>query len=110
MTSASNGPPEGLVESAPAVLLYFSGTDCGVCHALWPRVESLLRDDFPRVRWRRINVQDERELAARHGVFAVPTLICYFEGREGVRLVRTFGLQQLRDALERPYRILFPDP
>jgi thioredoxin 1 len=95
------------VRSAPAVVLYFTSTECGVCHVLWPRIEALLREEFPLLPWCRVDVRDQREYAAQSGVFTLPTLICYFDGREGARLVRAFGLQQVRDALERPYRILF---
>jgi thioredoxin 1 len=108
MSLSQDQPLQDYVRAAPAVVLYFAGAECGVCHALWPRIESLLREEFPRILWRKIDVRQEREWAAQNGVFSVPTLICYFDGREGARLVRTFSLQQLRDALERPYQILFP--
>jgi len=95
------------VRSAPVTLLYFTGPDCGVCHSLWPRIEAMLAEEFPHIPWRKVDAQEERAFAAQSGVFAIPTVLCYFDGKEGLRLVRSFGLQQLRDALERPYRLLF---
>ena len=50
---------------------------------------------------------DQPELAVRHMVFSVPTLIIFFEGRESLRLSRNLSLSELHDKLRRGYRLLF---
>ncbi|MGA7800161.1 MAG: thioredoxin family protein [Gammaproteobacteria bacterium] len=90
-----------------AVVVFFSGPDCGVCHVLGPKVAGLLRDQFPAVRYYEIDTARAREAAAQYGVFSVPTVIGWFEGRELVRLGGAFGLDQLRSALARPYALMF---
>lgn len=98
---------EGFVADHPAALLYFTGNGCNVCQALLPKVETLLQQEFPRVGLSKINCSEQPEIAAQHGVFTVPSLILYFEGRERQRFARNISLGQLREALARPYQLLF---
>ncbi len=91
----------------PAVLLYFSGEHCGVCQSLRPRLEAMLAEEFPRLR--RLEVKSEKSpaLAAAHSVFSLPVAVLFFDGREGQRFARSFGLGELRAAIERPYAMIF---
>ncbi len=95
-----------LVQQSPISVLYFSGPDCGVCQALKPRVEALLAERFPRVQAGYIDLAQLPQASGEYLVFAVPTLICYFDGREGPRLSRAFGLGEVEQALARAYQIL----
>ncbi|MCW8829821.1 MAG: thioredoxin family protein [Gammaproteobacteria bacterium] len=98
---------EGFIADHPAAVFYFSGNDCNVCQSLFPKVETLLQQEFPRVGLGKINCSEQPEMAAQHGVFTVPSLILYFEGRETQRFARNISLGQLREALARPYQLLF---
>ena len=95
-----------LTES-PITALYFSGNSCGVCHALRPKIEALFAEEFPKVPMLEIATEEQPELAAQHSVFTLPVLVLYIDGREGARFARTFSLGEVREALERPYNIIF---
>ena len=97
---------EALIRTEPLVVLYFSGADCGVCQALWPKLEQLLEGEFPRVVRRKVDAGQERELAAQRQVFAIPSLLLYIDGREANRFTRSFSIAQVREALARPYEII----
>ena len=47
------------------------------------------------------------ELGRRYNLSAVPTVLVFFQGKEHFRKTRVFGLEELADAIERPYRLLF---
>lgn len=98
---------EAFVAGQPAAVVYFSGDDCEVCKVLFPKVEALLQQAFPRMGLGKLNCSAHPDVAAHCGVFAVPTLILYFDGHESQRFARNFSIGQLRDALARPYRLLF---
>jgi thioredoxin-like negative regulator of GroEL len=98
---------QALTQQAPIALLYFSGPDCGVCHSLKPKVEELLTERFPRIAAGYIDLAQLPQASGEYQVFAVPTVICYFDGREGPRFSRAFGLGELGDALARVYDICF---
>jgi hypothetical protein len=47
------------------------------------------------------------EVAAQNRVFAVPTLLVYFDGREYIRKSRNIGIGELEREIERPYSMIF---
>lgn len=99
-----------LMRRSAAGLFYFSTPDCGVCKTLRPKVEDLARREFPRLALYYVDCARLPEAAAQHSVLAVPTVVLVFEGQETWRLSRSFGLDELRAAVERPYYILFEGP
>lgn len=104
---ASLAELEGRVTREPALLAYFSTPDCRVCQALRPKVAELLGREFPRMAGVYVDCAALPEVAARYGVFSVPALVAFFEGREWVRKGRSVGLAELRASIERPYARLF---
>ena len=46
----NNDQFDRLLEVNPLVLAYFSGPNCGVCDSLQPKVEQLVREEFPQVK------------------------------------------------------------
>ncbi len=98
---------DDIVRKHPAVAIWFSSEECSVCHVLLPKVSELLAEEFPRVVLVRVDCMLARELAAEQGVFSIPTLLLCFDGHEVQRLVRNFSLGQVREAIARPYQLLF---
>lgn len=97
------------LEQEPAVLAYFSTVECNVCKVLKPRVHEILSQDFPKVKMVYVEINQAPELAASYTVFAVPTLVIFFEGREYIRKSRNFGLEEFRNELMRPYDLMFSE-
>jgi len=89
----------------PLCAAYFSGPGCAVCEVLKPKLVELLQSRFPGLALGEIDCALSPDLAAQQMVFTIPTLIVYFDGREGLRKVRSFSLGELAAELERPYRI-----
>ncbi len=98
---------QALLSEQGAVLLYFSGAACAVCHALKPKVMAMMAERFPRVALAEVPTEQATELSAQLSVFALPTIIIYFDGQESARFSRAFSLGELEAALARPYRLWF---
>jgi len=98
---------QALVAREPAVLAYFSTPDCRVCQALRPKVADLLEREFPRVVGVYVDCGALPAAAGQYQVFSVPTMVVFFEGREWLRHGRSVGLAELRQAIGRPYQLLF---
>lgn len=98
---------DSLVREKPAVLAYFSTAECSVCKVLKPKVYKLISSDFPEITTVFVEINRSPELAAQKRIFTVPTLIVYFDGLEFFRKSRNFGLNELRDQLQRPYDLMF---
>ncbi len=90
-----------------ALLVYFSHDNCNVCKVLKPKVRELLEDSFPGMKFIYVNTQEQPDESASKQVFAVPTLLVFFEGREYFRFGRNVSLGELETAISRPYGFLF---
>jgi thioredoxin 1 len=90
-----------------AALFYFSHQQCNVCKVLKPKIAELIKADFPKIGLFYCDTVNSPELAAQNSVFAVPTLLVYFGGRETIRKSRNLGIEELKMELERPYGLIF---
>lgn len=97
-----------LLGAGETVLLQFSADWCAPCRAMGPTVQALAAKGYPV---RKVNVDQERALAQRHGVTSLPTFVMLSDGREVGRRVGGASLEQLEqmcrlagDATRRPQR------
>ncbi len=96
-----------IVNNETAVLVYFSHEQCSVCKVLKPRVKELLSNKFPRMKMYYSDTIKQSEVSAQNRVFAVPTILVLFDGRETFRFSRNIGLSELEQSIERPYSLIF---
>ena len=96
-----------LLATEPAVLVFFYSDSCGVCRALKPRIRELVEVSFPRMEQVYVRAELFPELMSRNLVFAFPTIIVFFEGREYLRKSGAFGIQEFRNELSRLYHLMF---
>jgi len=88
------------------VLLYFSGENCNVCHALRPKFKELFDTEFPKIKQIYLDAHENPEISAHFQVFSVPTMIVFMDGREFIREGRSVSLHQLTQKLARPYGMM----
>lgn len=91
----------------PALLAYFSTEACNVCKVLKPKVAELIQTEFPKIKLVYIKSDKLPEVAAQNQVFAAPTILIYFEGREYIRKSRNIGISELQNEIDRPYSMIF---
>jgi thioredoxin-like negative regulator of GroEL len=96
-----------LKDKETALLAYFSTESCNVCKVLKPKVADLIQTEFPKVKLIYIKSDILPEVAAQNQVFAAPTILIFFEGREYIRKSRNIGIGELQREIERPYLMIF---
>ena len=96
-----------MTKTTAATLKYFSHDRCSVCKVLLPKVEQLLKKEFPQMHLEYVNIETDPEIAAQHQVFTAPTILVFFEDKEYYRFARNMSINQLKEAIERPYNLLF---
>jgi thioredoxin-like negative regulator of GroEL len=96
-----------LKNEEPALLAYFSTEICNVCKVLKPKVSEMVQNEFPKIKLIYIKSDKLPELAAQNQVFAAPTILVFFEGKEYIRKSRNIGIGELQSEIERPYSMIF---
>lgn len=100
---------QAFVHDNEAAAIYFAGANCGVCQVLEPKVRVLLAESFPRIAFARVATEQATELAAQQSVFAIPTLLFFFDRRESFRYTRNFSLTEVERDIARPYTMFFDE-
>jgi thioredoxin len=89
------------VEQSPLpVLLDMWAAWCGPCHKIAPTVEQLAKELAGRVRVGKLNVDENRQTAARFRVQSIPTLLVLKNGQEIDRLVGVMPKQEILRRLQ----------
>ena len=90
-----------------AVLGYFSNDTCNVCKVLKPQIYEMIQKNYPKMKSLYIDISEIPEISAQNSVFTIPTIVVYLAGKETFRKSRHIGVSELKDAIERPYQIMF---
>ena len=98
---------QGAVAGKNPILVYFSHHQCNVCKVLKPKVGELIENNFPGIMLYYVNTLEHPEMAGQFSVFTVPTILVFFEGREYIRESRHVSLAELKERLDKLYRIYF---
>ncbi len=91
------------------LLVYVGGRSCGVCHALEGKLDALLLA-YPAVIPVKIEAEDTPELAAACGVFSVPALILFIQGKETLREAGIVHMDQVERKIARYCTLLGDAP
>ena len=100
---------QDLISGEKGILLYFSSDSCSVCKVLKPKVEELLREQFPKMVIRYVDIEKSPVISGQFRIFTIPTILIFFEGKEQVRYSRNISMHQLEDSISRPYTMIFED-
>ena len=68
-----------VMQAEGTALIDFWAAWCGPCRMIAPAVEKIA-EEHPEVKVCKINIDDEQELAIRHGVMSIPTLMVVKNG------------------------------
>lgn len=95
------------INKAEAVLVYFKNDNCAPCMVLRPKVEQLLQEQFPKVKFIIIDSVKNPEFNGEFQVFANPTLLVFFDGKEYIRKSKYVSIPELQAEIGRLYGMMF---
>ncbi|GEA15110.1 MAG: thioredoxin 1 [Moorella sp. (in: firmicutes)] len=92
---------EAEVLSAPLpVVVDFWAVWCGPCRMMAPVLDQLAEDYAGNVKFAKVNVDENQELAARYGIMSIPTLVIFKDGQEVGRVIGYMPKEKLKEQLE----------
>lgn len=75
---------------------------------LRPKVEDLI-SRFREIKLIFIDAEKMPEICGHFGIFSSPTILLFFDGKENQRFSKYVSVDQLHEAIARPYRMMFGD-
>lgn len=98
---------QNMIQNNEAVLIYFSTNYCAPCISLRPKVMDLLQAKFPKMKMEFIDAESAPEITGHFSVFASPTILLFFGGKETRRFSKYVSVAELEESIERYYNLIF---
>ena len=83
-----------ILQSEKPVVLDFFASWCGPCRQLAPIIDRLAQE-HPELKVAKVNVESQEELARKHKVFSIPTLVIYKNGEIAGRHTGVLPLEEI---------------
>jgi thioredoxin 1 len=93
------------IKNEPSILVYFQNDNCPPCLSLRPKIEEMIKNDFPKMKLVFVDSAANPTLSADFKVFANPTLLVFFEGQEFIRASKYVSVVELKGKIQRLYKI-----
>jgi thioredoxin 1 len=78
---------------------YVKRNHCGVCSALFPKVEYFLKNHFPDIPFHVIQAEDNKEILGQNLILAVPAILIFHEGKEVFRSTGLLSMHILEEKI-----------
>ncbi len=90
-----------VLDASLPVLVDFWAPWCGPCRMVAPVVEELSREMGDKVKFTKVNVDDNQMTAARYGIMAIPSLLVFKGGQVAQQHVGALSKAALKNLLEK---------
>ena len=96
---------QDIINSEKILIVQFGSQLCGPCFALKHKID-IWNENHPKVKSIYVQAEDFRKVAADFGVFTVPTILVFVEGKITIREIGYFSLEDILSKIERYIEIM----
>ncbi|MBM3848054.1 MAG: thioredoxin [Verrucomicrobia bacterium] len=90
-----------VLDSAKPVLVDFWAEWCGPCKMLAPAIDELAGEYVNTVKFGKVNIDSDQDLASQYNIQHIPTLLLFKGGQIVGQLVGMASKKKLKDALDK---------
>lgn len=102
----SNEELKNIKEKNSMVIVYFGSEVCGVCTALKPKIEEMLKS-YPNIKSVQVDADISPEMAAANNIFTIPGILLFIDGKEAIREARFISVPDIENKISRYYEMYF---
>ena len=88
-----------VIKASGLVLVDFWAPWCRPCLAMAPVVEKIAEEMAGKLKVVKLNVEESPDVATKHGIQSIPTLVVFKEGQEVARMVGFLPEAELKKRL-----------
>ena len=89
-----------VLRSKLPVLVDFWAPWCGPCRIVSPVLEKISSEYLNKLKFTKLNVDDNQEIAAKHDIRGIPCMIVFSNGSEVDRIIGAYPEEQLRKKID----------
>jgi thioredoxin 1 len=106
---------EDVMKASELVMVDFWAVWCGPCQMVAPIVDELAKEYTGKIKVRKLNTDENPEIAGRYQVMSIPTILFFKNGQAVERLVGARPKRQFKEIIDSLARATFrrclaPDP
>ena len=91
---------EDVMKASELVMVDFWAVWCGPCQMVAPIVDELATEYAGKVKVRKLNTDENPEIAGRYQVMSIPTILFFKNGQAGERLVGARPKRQFKEIID----------
>lgn len=90
-----------MIQNHPLVVIDCWAPWCAPCHIVAPVIEEMARDYSGKILFGKLNVDENREIAAQYEIMSIPTLLVFKNAKLVDRIIGAMPRQMLEPKIKR---------